>query len=145
MYCKQILGDRGGQLFTATPATRIADAAWAMSEQRVGALVVLDAEQRLVGILSERDVTRAVARHGAAAAAMPVADFMTADVAVCGLDDHLHDLMRKMNDMRVRHLPVVENGRPVGMVSIRDVIENLLEETVQERDMLRDYVASAAC
>ncbi len=145
MYCKTILGQRGGRIFTIAPGATLAEAARLMSEHRIGALLVLQGDGHLIGILSERDLTRALSRHREAAATLRVSDFMTADVATCSLDDHLDDVMELMNRRHVRHLPVVEDGRPVGMVSIRDVVERLLEETATERDMIREYVAAAAC
>lgn len=143
MYCKSILGRRGGQIFVIDAAASIADAAQSLTQKGIGALMVVDKAGALIGILSERDVARAVAQHGSEAVAMPVANFMARDLAVCGLDDRVNDLMAQMNQRRIRHLPVVADGRPIGMVSIRDVVEALLEETAEERDKIRDYVATA--
>lgn len=116
-----------------------------MSERRIGAVLVMDGDGTLAGILSERDITRAMARHRGGAAELPVQRFMTVEVCTCGPDENLDDVMSRMNERHVRHLPVVVDGRPVGMISVRDVIEALLLATAEERDQIREYVAAAAC
>lgn len=145
MYCKSILGERGRRVYSVGRGATIADAAAVMSERRIGAVMVLDAAGRLVGILSERDVSHAVARHRDQAPAMTVAQFMSTDIAVCTPEANLSDVMQLMKERHVRHVPVVADGRPVAMISVRDVIQKLLEETAEERDQIREYVAMAAC
>lgn len=145
MFCKALLADGKARVYTVAPEATLGEAAARMTSRRIGALMVLAPSGQLAGIFSERDLTRALAKHGAAAAGMTVAQFMTRTIATCAPEDDLQHVMQLMNRRHIRHVPVIEDGRPVGMVSIRDVIYRLLEETASERDTIRDYVASATC
>ena len=111
-----------------------------LAERRIGAVVILGADRRIVGILSERDIVRALAERGPAALHEPVGQVMTRDVKTCSEDDTIESLMGHMTTGRFRHMPVVEQGKLVGIVSIGDVVKNCVEEIEREAAALRDYI-----
>ena len=127
-------------LVTARPEDTIESAATLLSTNNIGALPVRDIDARLVGVVSERDITRAVARHGVKALSLRVADVMTRDVITCGPDDSVKSVMETMTRRHIRHLPVVEKGELVAMLSQRDLMQALVEQTALELNVLRDYV-----
>jgi CBS domain-containing protein len=144
MFVRQILRDKGDNIVSTGPKARIADVAALMSKERVGAVVVLDADRRLVGIVSERDITRGLAEHGAALLDMHAEQIMTREVITCSPDDGVDKLMRKMTIGRFRHLPVMEGRAMVGVVSIGDIVKHRLEQLEAEASLLQDYIAGAA-
>jgi CBS domain-containing protein len=119
------------------------DAARLLHQKRIGAVVVADGDLRIVGILSERDIARGVALHGPKVHDLKVQDLMTSAVLVCSPDDSLETLMNIMTHRRVRHLPVVDDGRLVGIISIGDVVKSRLEHATMQVDSLREYVMAA--
>lgn len=142
MTVRAILDLKGRDVVTIAPEKTLADAAALLSENRIGALVVVVGE-RVSGILSERDIVRAVARDGEAALANKVSDKMTGTVVTCGPQDTMAAVMNRMTAGRFRHLPVVDNGRLAGIVSIGDVVKFRLAEIERESSMLRDYIMTA--
>ena len=144
MFVRQILTSKGGDIVSIGPSARIADVAALMGKKRIGAIVVLEADDRIVGIISERDVTRGLAEHGAGLLSMTTDQIMTRDVVTCTPEDGTDKLMRKMTTGRFRHLPVVENAKMVGIVSIGDIVKHRLEELENEASLLQDYIAGAA-
>ena len=144
MFVRQILTSKGGDIVSIGPSARIADVAALMGEKRIGAIVVLEADERIVGIVSERDVTRGLAEHGAALLSMTTDQIMTRDVVTCTPEDGIDKLMRKMTTGRFRHLPVIEKTNMVGIVSIGDIVKHRLEELENEASLLQDYIAGAA-
>jgi CBS domain-containing protein len=102
--------------------------------------VILGADHRIVGILSERDIVRALAEHGPAALHEPVGQVMTRDVKTCSEADTIESLMGSMTMGKFRHMPVVEQGQLIGIVSIGDVVKNRVEEIEHEAAALRDYI-----
>jgi CBS domain-containing protein len=143
MNVTQILGQKGRDVLTAQPHYTLQQAAELLGRRRVGALVVTDAAGAVLGILSERDVVRAIGAHGPDALAAPVSKHMTARPITVGEDAEVDHLMQTMSDGRFRHLPVVENGRLAGIISIGDVMKRHVDEINHERDSLREYIASA--
>jgi CBS domain-containing protein len=143
MNVAQILGQKGRDVLTAQPHYTLQQAAELLGRRRVGALVVTDAAGAVLGILSERDVVRAIGSHGAEALAAPVSQHMTARPITVGEDAEVDHLMQTMSDGRFRHLPVVENGRLAGIISIGDVMKRHVDEINHERESLREYIASA--
>ena len=142
MTVRAILDLKGRDVVVIAPDKTLADAALLLSENRIGALVVTVGE-RVSGILSERDIVRAVARDGAAALTNKVSDKMTGTVVTCGPQDTMAAVMNRMTAGRFRHLPVVDNGRLSGIVSIGDVVKFRLAEIERESSMLRDYIMTA--
>jgi len=136
----QILRRKGHQVATVDADVSVRDALALLDRHGVGALVVSADGQRIDGIISERDIARGLHEHGAALLAHPVSSVMTADVHTCVPGASVHELARAMTDRRVRHVPVVDGGRLVGIVSIGDVVKARLDELEAERAQLVDYI-----
>jgi CBS domain-containing protein len=122
---------------------KVSEAVKLLAQWRIGAVVVLDEQRQLAGILSERDIVRGLARFGNAVQEMSVGELMTKDVLTCATSDTLDSLMTVMTDNRVRHLPVLEAGTLVGIITIGDIVKARLDETTMQVDSLRDYVMAA--
>ncbi len=143
MTVKMILSEKGRNVATIEPNATLDTAAKLLAARRIGALVVLGADDRVVGILSERDIVRAVAERGAAALTEQLAQTMTRKVAICAEADTVGDIMEQMTSGKFRHLPVIEHGRLVGIVSIGDVVKHRLQEMELEQSALTDYIRTA--
>ncbi len=143
MIVKTILSGKGGNVVTIEPAADLADAAKMLAEKHIGALVVTGVEGRLVGIISERDIVRALANRGNAALKLPLTEVMTRKVVTCSEDETLSVIMERMTQGKFRHVPVLDNDRLVGIISIGDVVKWRLEEMQLEQNALRDYIATA--
>ena len=113
---------------TVKPDLAMSDLAARLIEHRIGALAVVDAGGGMIGVISERDVVRGLADHGAALADLAVRDLMTADVVACKPEDSLADIREMMALGRFRHMPVVEEGELVGMISVRDIVSHMVDE-----------------
>jgi len=144
MNVKNMLGRKGGKVHTISPDTNIIDAARNLCEAKVGALVVSDDGTTIRGILSERDIVRVVGLDGPAALGWPVSKVMTVDVHTCGLEDRVNELMSIMTERRIRHIPVLEDGKMVGLISIGDVVKNRMEEMEADSEAMHAYIAGAA-
>lgn len=144
MLIKQILAAKGGDVVATRPEATVMEVARLLNEKRIGAVVVEDADGRLCGIVSERDIARGLAEHGAALPEMKIAALMTTDVVTCSPEDDVQKLMQTMTAERVRHLPVIQNGRLIGIISIGDVVKHRLEELETETHLLHDYIAGSA-
>jgi len=142
MLVSQILKTKGDMVFTATPHETIGAAAALLHSRKVGAMVVLDAEDHVTGILSERDVVRAVAMGGPAALSRPVSDFMSTRVVFADPGESVDLLLSRMTDRRIRHLPVCRDRRLVGVVSIGDLVKAKIAETEAEAEALKGYIAA---
>jgi CBS domain-containing protein len=138
---ERLLADKGADVLTTTAETAVAEAVERMVARNVGAVVVLDGDA-LVGILSERDVVHRLAVDPAVLD-QRVGEVMTAPVTTCGLRTTTHELMRVMTDGRFRHVPVVDEDRLVGIVSIGDVVKRRLDELETERKQLTEYVSGS--
>jgi CBS domain-containing protein len=143
MNVKSILAAKGGDIVGIEPNADLAAAAQLLSKYRIGAVVIRGAGGRLAGILSERDIVRALAEHGAGALTLQVAKVMTRNVTTCGEDDSIASLMEKMTAGKFRHMPVVTKGELAGLVSIGDVVKQRLGEIEKESEQLRDYIRTA--
>jgi CBS domain-containing protein len=143
MTVKAILSDKGTDVVTIEPKASLGDAVHLLSERRIGALLVTGADRRLVGIVSERDIVRALAKHGAAALDLPVTEAMTRKVVTCSQGETVSGVMERMTAGKFRHVPVVERDRLVGIVSIGDVVKFRLQEMERESSALRDYIQTA--
>lgn len=141
MLVAEILKDKGDAVFSIAPDLTLAEACGELDRRRVGALMVCDGD-RVVGVLSERDVVRAVARGAAQALKKPVSDFMTADVVFAAPAESVAILMGRMTDRRIRHLPVLKEGRLAGVISIGDVVKCQIAEATHEAESLRTYIAA---
>jgi CBS domain-containing protein len=137
-----VLSGKGFEVVTVTPEQSIDSAAKLLTEKRIGAAPVLDPQKQLIGILSERDIIRGLAREGDAVLAFPVERLMTREVKTCGLDETIVELMEVMTDRRIRHLPVIQDGVLRGIISIGDVVKQRLSEAQFELEQLRKYISS---
>ncbi|MDB5426985.1 MAG: hypothetical protein JWP28_3802 [Phenylobacterium sp.] len=142
MLVSQILRTKGDTVFTVGPSETISAVAALLHSRRVGALVVLDAE-RVVGIVSERDVVRALAESGAVALGQAVSGVMTRDVLFAQPGETVDSLLTRMTDRRIRHLPVCQKERLVGIVSIGDLVKSKISEVEAEADGLKAYIAAS--
>lgn len=142
MLVSQILRSKGDLVFTARPDETVGEVAGLLNTRKVGALVVLDAE-RVVGIVSERDIVRAVAEGGAEALSRPVSSCMTKDVLYAEPGETVDQMLSRMTDRRIRHLPVCRNERLVGIVSIGDLVKSKISEVEAEADGLKAYIAAS--
>ncbi len=142
MLVSQILRTKGDSVFTAKPADTVAEVASLLNSKRVGALVVLS-DEKVAGIVSERDLIRAIAVGGAASLKKPVCDYMTANVLYADPGETVDALLSRMSDRRIRHLPVCKNERLVGIVSIGDLVKWKISEVEAEADGLKAYIAAS--
>jgi len=143
MLVKHILGEKGREIIAISGDATLSEAARLLARKRIGAVVVRDETGALAGILSERDVVRAVADESVSALARPVSAYMTRAVATCCETDSVEDLMEMMTVGRFRHVPVMVDDRLGGIISIGDVVKTRIAETVQEAASLREYITAA--
>ena len=144
MQVGQILRTKGRDVVALMSEATLSEAARLLAQKRIGALVVKDKSGAPCGILSERDVVRAVAAESVAALARPLSAYMTREVATCTEQDTVEELMEMMTQGRFRHVPVLDENRQLcGLVSIGDVVKMHIEETAREAASLRQYIAAA--
>ena len=143
MKVETILKAKGGHVVTVQPNATVGTAIRRLKLERIGALVVSQNGVELQGMISERDIVLGLAEHGGGLRDLQVADLMTREVRTCTPQDSIKHVMGEMTRSRVRHLPVLEHGKLVGIVSIGDVVKNRLEEVELEASVLRDaYIAA---
>jgi CBS domain-containing protein len=143
MNVKTILAAKGGHIVCIEPTADLTAAAKLLTANRIGAVVIRGAGGRLAGILSERDIMRALAEHGADSLALPVGQVMTRNVETCGEDDTVASIMERMTVGKFRHLPVIAKGKLIGLISIGDVVKHRVGEIEQESEAMRDYIRTA--
>ena len=143
MIVNGILSLKGREVATIEPSRSLSEAARVLAERRIGALLIVDGDRPVTGIISERDIVRAVAMHGAKALDEPVSRFMTEKVVTCTGETSINDVMELMTQQKFRHIPVVESGRLSGIVSIGDVVKLRLEEVEAETQAIKEYIATA--
>jgi len=141
MFVSDILSQKGGLVFTVSPGTSLAQVSQQLSVRRIGSVLVLDEDGGVSGIVSERDVVRALASHGAKALELEAKQVMTRDVVTCDPDDSIDQVMETMTQGRFRHLPVVRHEL-LGLVSIGDVVKARLEEARHETEALKAYIVA---
>lgn len=140
MNVETILGSKGRDVLTIPPDASVLDASNNLSSGKIGALVVSHDGETALGILSERDI--AIGRSGAAVLSETVDSLMTHDLRTCALDDTMHEVLSVMTERHFRHLPVIEDGKLCGIVSIGDVVKSRLDEITREADAMREYITS---
>jgi CBS domain-containing protein len=145
MNVKAILAEKkqGGDTIGIEPTANLAAAVKLLVANHIGALVIRGAGGRLSGILSERDIVRALSEHGAAVLDSPVGQIMTRNVETCGEDDSVARIMERMTVGKFRHMPVLRNGKLAGLVSIGDVVKQRVDEVERESEAMRDYIRTA--
>ena len=136
-------GKKDNNLYSVTPDMMVFDAINLMNEFKVGALIVLD-NDKLVGIISERDYTRKVIIHNRSSQTTPVRDIMTSNVICVAPEQSMDECLVIMSQNHIRHLPVVKDGRPVGILSVMDVVQNIISEKELIIEQLENYISGAA-
>jgi CBS domain-containing protein len=143
MSVSHILGVKGRNVITGTAKETVQSIAQKLAQHRIGAVVIVDDKEMIAGIVSERDIVRALAEHGAKSMAMPVSAIMSKTVRTCKTGDSEIDLMAMMTTHRIRHLPVVDGGKLAGMISIGDIVKFRIEAVEREAEEMKTYIASA--
>lgn len=136
-------GSLGGEIITIEPTVDLEMAAKSLSAHRIGALLVLGAGGHIAGILSERDIVRAIAEHGVAVLGLPVGQAMTREVVTCDENDNIGSVMERMTTGKFRHMPVMSAGKLIGLISIGDVVKHHVDEIERETEAMRDYIRTA--
>ncbi len=137
---RELLGRKGNSVFTAEPDTTVFEALEEMAKRDVGALVVLDPEGEVAGLVSERDYARKVILRGKVSRDTPVRDIMTTEVICVSSQQNVDACMKLMTEHRIRHLPVVENGQLAGLISIGDVVKAVIEDQQFTIEQLQHYI-----
>ena len=143
MYVDAILQQKGHEVVSVDPRETVADVAALLSRRAIGAVLVQDSTSAVIGIISERDIVRHIAASGAKCLAMLVPEIMTKGVISCGPRDTIHQIMSVMTERRIRHMPVMDDRRVVGVISIGDIVKYRISEIETESTALRDYIATA--
>jgi CBS domain-containing protein len=143
MNVKAILDGKGRSVQTIGPNETLATAVNALADHRIGALVITNGDRKIVGILSERDIVRVIAKHGAAALDQSVRQAMTSKVNICNESHTINQVMEIMTQGRFRHLPVEKDGELDGIISIGDVVKKRIEEVEREAEEIKQYIATA--
>ena len=142
MYVKTILDEKGRNVVTGGPQLTVRQAAVYLHENHIGAIVVVDRNDRIAGIVTERDIVAAVARNGAECMDKPISSIMWGNVYRCGEAETVDELMERMSKLRARHIPVENDGRLVGIISIGDVVKSHIRAIKHEADAIKAYIAS---
>ena len=137
---KHLLQGKGNAIYSIAPDAPVLEAIKHMAEHRIGALLVMHGEQ-LVGVMSERDYARKVILQGRSSSQTAVSDIMSGNPLTVGPDTDVFDCMRLCTDSRIRHLPVVQDGKVVGVISIGDLVKAVIEEQAEQIDHLEQYIA----
>jgi CBS domain-containing protein len=143
MIVKTILSAKGNDVISIEPTATLETAVRTLAEQRIGALLVLGTDRRVIGILSERDIVRVLAEQGAGVLSQPLSQIMTRKVVTCTSSETIGVIMERMTAGKFRHVPVVEQEQVIGVVSIGDVVKYRLQEMEHESAALRDYIQTA--
>ena len=138
-----ILASKGREVVTIAPSASLASAVGLLVEKCIGAVLILGADRRVVGILSERDVVRALAERGAGALDEPVSQTMTRKVSTCNENESVFNIMERMTEGRSRHVPVIDQGKLVGIVSIGDVVKHRLQEMERDSAAMHNYILTS--
>lgn len=138
---RSILEEKGRNVISVAPSATLAEAATVLYENKIGAVVVLGMEGRIVGIFTERDVVTAIGRHGVEGMSQPISAVMTANVYRCSEEATVNELMEVMSTRRFRHIPVEKSGKLCGIISIGDVVKSRIREVELEAEQIKAYIA----
>ena len=141
MYVKTILDEKGRNVVTGGPQLTVRQAAVYLHENHIGAIVILDRNDRISGIVTERDIVAAIARSGAECLDKPISSIMWGNVHRCDEDQTVDELMEMMSTLRARHIPVEKEGRLVGIISIGDVVKSHIRAIQHEADAIKAYIS----
>lgn len=142
MTVAAILNEKGRNVVTVDGEMTVGNVCCVLAEKRIGAAVIVDGGNGVQGIVSERDIVRIIAREGSAALEQPASAVMTREVVTCGEEETIGSLMEKMTTGKFRHLPVIENGRLSGIISIGDVVKRRIAEAEMDAQAMREYIAA---
>ncbi|MFQ5564188.1 MAG: CBS domain-containing protein [Parvularculaceae bacterium] len=142
MKIAEILRSKGATVHAVSADDKISEAVKLLNEHNIGAVVVKNANDEPLGILSERDVVRRLGKDGASVLSLPVKSCMTSDPVTCGIDAKVDEILACMTERRIRHIPVVNGDKLIGLISIGDVVKRKIEESEQEAAALREYITS---
>lgn len=143
MSVKLILDEKGRNVVTVERGATLAQAMKLLGEKGIGALIVSAGDDRISGILSERDIVRVLAQQGADAFGLPIESVMTAKVQTCTEENTINEVMEIMTRRRFRHMPVEKDGKLIGIISIGDVVKRRIEDVEREAEQIREYIATA--
>jgi len=141
MSVRHILNEKGRNVITVGPQMTVREAAKFLHDNHIGAVIIVDSEDRIAGILTERDVVASVAKYGADCLDKPVSAVMWSNVYCCTEETSVNALMEMMNKLRARHLPVEKNGRLVGIVSIGDAVKTHIRAIEREAEHIKAYIS----
>ncbi|PYF72750.1 CBS domain-containing protein [Pedobacter nutrimenti] len=139
---QQLLSTKSKEIFAVTAAISVLDALKVMMEKNISALLIMDQDQHLLGIFTERDYARKIILHGKSSLDTQISEVMTANPVTVKVTDSIEDCMMRMTEMHIRHLPAVENGKLIGMVSIGDVVKFIIEDQKHTINALESYINS---
>ncbi|WDR04012.1 CBS domain-containing protein [Devosia algicola] len=142
MLVDTILGAKGSDVKTLPASAAVADAIDMLNTYNIGAVVVASDDGTVIGIFSERDVVRHISKKSVDALARPISALMTTSVVTCTRETSIDDIMERMTSRRIRHVPVIENNKLIGIISIGDVVKYKIEQAERDAEALRDYIAS---
>ena len=142
MTVASILANKGTEVTTVDQSDTVAQVCSVLAEHKIGAVIVVSSGHQIEGIVSERDVVRAISETGAAVLATPVSSIMTSSVVTCSKGDTTNAVMAKMTEGRFRHVPVIEGGRLAGLISIGDVVKEKIAQAEADAEMMRTYIST---
>lgn len=140
MKIKTILEKKGSVIYSITPDKTLADMADEMISRHIGSLLVLNEDGSMAGIITERDFLRSVSRHGDAWQSVKVGDVMTSKLITADFEEELNEVMAKLSENRIRHIPVVQDNNVAGLLSIVDIVRALHEETTFQNELMKRYI-----
>ncbi|MTI42241.1 CBS domain protein [Roseibium hamelinense] len=143
MTVAAILKEKGRDVIAERGETELAEVCKVLGKNKIGAILITDPDGHIEGIVSERDIVRAVGEDGSAALTRPVSSVMTKSVVTCSEDDTVSQVMAKMTAGRFRHVPVVKDGKVAGVISIGDVVKHKIAQVEQEAEQMRSYITMA--
>ncbi len=141
MKVSRILQNKGDEVATVSAERPVLEIAEQLQQRGIGAMLVMSGDDQIAGIISERDIVHALVAHGGNLSNLTAGDLMTTEVTVCSSGDHVNDVMRQMTAGRFRHVPVIDDGRLNGIISIGDVVNARMQELEQETEALQHYIA----
>jgi CBS domain-containing protein len=141
MHVDTILQTKGSAVYTLPDSATLGEAVAELNTHNIGALVVTRANGAIAGILSERDIIRRLGKDSVAALALPISECMSRSIFTCSRETEIADVMERMTSLRIRHIPVLQDGRLIGIVSIGDVVKRKIEEAEGEAEALKEYIA----
>jgi CBS domain-containing protein len=144
MLVDTILQSKGTTVYTLPETSTLTDAVAMLNTHNIGALIITDSQDNILGILSERDIIHQLGKDPGGALAQPISSNMTRNVVTCERTTPVSEVMESMTNRRIRHVPVVEEGRLLGIISIGDVVKRKIEEIENDADAMREYISSGS-